>query len=218
MNYGLLKEEKGKPNKSEDKIEFDSKLGIKSGSEKLLYSVLLNFRSQFANGYNYPDTETKISGFMAPAYFNLGLGADFKPSEKVSFFVSPLNSKITIVSDKVLSDAGAFGVDPGKKSRFEMGALVKAQLKTSVVENVNIDTQLSLFSNYLDTPQNIDILWDFVVNMKINNYLSANFIANLIYDDDIKIAVDSNNDGITDAIGPRVQFKQLLGVGFSYNF
>ena len=54
--------------------------------------------------------------------------------------------------------------------------------------------------------------------MKINEFLSANFITQLLYDDDIKIEVDNNDDGVIDEVGPRVQFKTVFGVGLSYRF
>jgi len=218
FNYGLLKKGNNKLAKSEDIIDINSKFDVKTKSDKLFYSAMFNFRSQFANGYNYPDTNTKISGFLAPAYITAGLGIDYKSSEKLSLSALPASSKITIVNDDALSTTGAFGVEPGSKSRAEFGATVKAQFKAPVVENVNIDTQISLFSNYLDTPQNIDIVWDFAVNMKINDFLSANFLSNLIYDDDIKTAADDDGNGNIDSEGPRIQFKQLLGIGLSYNF
>jgi hypothetical protein len=216
FGYGLIKEGKNDVTKSEDKIDINSKLGLKSSYEKLLYTALFNFRTQFANGYNYLNTINRISGFMAPAYLNLSIGIDYKPFNELSFFMSPVSGKVIIVNDKSISQN--YGLKPGSISKGEFGAMLKCQLKTPVVKNVDIDTQISLFSNYFDKPQNIDVLWDLVLNMKINNFLSASFIANLIYDDNIKIKVDKNNDGIIDGEGPRIQFKQLLGIGFNYKF
>jgi hypothetical protein len=216
FGYGLLKEGKKNITKSEDKIDISSKLGLKTGTEKLLYSTLFNFRTQFANGYDYPNVTDRISGFMAPAYLNLAVGIDYKPTKILSFLISPVSGKITLVTDENLAEK--YGLKSGSKSRSEFGATFKSQLKTTIVKNVDIDTQLSLFSNYLDKPQNIDVIWDMIINMKINNFLSASFITNLIYDDNIKIKVDKNNDGIIDGEGPRTQFKQLLGIGFSYKF
>jgi len=57
-----------------------------------------------------------------------------------------------------------------------------------------------------------------LLNMKINDFLSANLITNLIYDDDVHIGKDTNDDGIIDESGPRIQFKQLFGVGLSLKF
>ncbi|MHA7111428.1 DUF3078 domain-containing protein [Sunxiuqinia elliptica] len=217
LGYGLMKEEDSQSVKTDDKIDFSSKIGLK-GKGKIFYSALFNFRTQMADGFKYPDRDNRISTFMAPGYFTLALGADYKPNDKFSLFVSPITGKMTVVTDDVLSDEGAFGVDPGKKSRGEMGAFLKTQFKTTVVENVSLETKLDLFSNYLDTPQNIDIHWDILLNMKINDYLSANLITNLIYDDDVSIAIDKDGDGVIDEKGPRVQFKELFGVGLSFKF
>ena len=217
LGYGILKEGSSKSIKSDDKIDLNSKLGVKS-SGKIFYTVLFNFRSQFANGYLYPDRENPISRFMAPGYFTLALGADYKPNDNFSLFASPLTGKMTVVTDDNLSDAGAFGVDAGKKSRMELGAFAKAQLKVELAKNVSLETKLDLFSNYLDRPENIDIHWDVMVNMKINDYLSTNLVTNLIYDHDIKIPIDNNGDGIVDEKGPRTQFKELFGIGLNLKF
>lgn len=217
LGYGLMKEKDNDAVKTDDKIDFSSKLGFKSKG-KIYYTSLFNFRSQMTNGYKYPDTDNAISRFMAPGYFTLSLGIDYKPNDKFSLFASPLTGKMTFVTDDRLSAAGAFGVDPGDKSRSEIGAFIKTQFKTEVVKNVTLETKLDLFSNYLDTPQNIDVYWDVLVNMKINSFMSANLITNLIYDHDIKIAVDNNGDGVIDAVGPRIQFKELFGIGLNFKF
>jgi hypothetical protein len=54
--------------------------------------------------------------------------------------------------------------------------------------------------------------------MKVNEYLSANFVTNLIYDDDILIPLDRNGDGIIDGKGRRIQLKQMFGAGLSVKF
>ena len=211
--YGLLKEENSEVTKTDDNLELNSKLGVKSSYEHILYSSFVNFSTQFANGYNYPDTDNKISGFFAPAYLTMAAGIDYQPSDKFSLFVTPVSGKFTFVTDEELSNQGAFGVEPGENARAEFGATVKSELKTPVVKNVDMTTTLSLFSNYLDHPENIDVKWDLILNMKINDYLSANFITNLIYDHDILVPLDDS-----DRKGRRVQLKQLLGVGLSYKF
>jgi hypothetical protein len=219
LGYGLLKEGDHSMIKSEDKLELNSKAGYKMGEvSHWFYSALFNLRSQFADGYKYPDTENLISTFFAPAYLSLALGADYKPSDMFSLFLSPLGSKFTIVADDFLSGTGAYGVDPGKKFRAELGGTIKSELKFPVAANVDVVTGILLFSNYIDNPQNIDVNWDFRLNMKINDYLSANFIANMMYDHNVLVSVDRNNDGIFEGKGRRIQMKQLFGAGFSYKF
>jgi hypothetical protein len=217
MGYGMLKEKNNPSVKSDDRFELNSKFGIEQ-TPKLYYSALFNFKTQFAPGYNYPNTTDAISRLLAPAYLTLSLGADYKPNKDWSFFVSPITGKMTIVNDKTLSDQGAFGVDQGKKVRLEVGALVKIAFKKELMKNVSLDTKVDLFSSYVNNPENIDVNWDLLLNMKVNDFLSANLMTNLIYDDDIKIVTEQNSAGVVLKRGPRVQFKELFGLGFNLKF
>ncbi len=211
--YGLMKEGDRGVVKNEDKLELNSKLGFEMNNEHWLYSSFVNFKTQFAPGYKYPNTTDKISDFLAPGYITLATGLDYQPSESLSLFITPLSAKFTIVTDDSLSNAGAFGVEPGEQFRAELGATFKGEYRATVMPNVDLSTSLSLFSNYLNNPENIDINWDLALNMKINDYLSANFSTNLIYDHDVLIPIDDQGN-----TGRRVQLKQVLGVGFSYKF
>jgi len=221
FGYGLMKEQQRTLIKSEDKFEINTKLGYKmTETGKWFFSGLANFRTQFADGFNYSNINqpVRISSLLAPAYLTIATGFDYKPNDRFSMFVSPLSGKFTFVADDALSAIGSFGVDPGKKFRAELGATVKSELKMKVVKNVDAVTNLTLFSNYLKNPQNIDVNWDFRLNMKVNEYLSANFVTNLIYDDDILIPLDRNDDGIIDGKGRRIQLKQMFGAGLSVKF
>lgn len=211
--YGLMKEGGGIVIKNEDKLELNSKLGVKLNSENLLYSSFVNFLTQFAPGYMYPNTTDKISDLFSPAYLTLASGLDYKPTENLSLFITPVSGKFTFVTDDSLSSIGAFGVDPGETFRAELGATFKGEYKATVLPNVDLSTTLSLFSNYLDNPQNVDVNWDVSLNMKINNFMSAVIKTNMIYDHDILIPLDEQGN-----TGRRIQLKQVLGVGFSYRF
>jgi hypothetical protein len=112
-----------------------------------------------------------------------------------------------------LSAAGEFGVKAGKKSRAEFGGSIRFAAKKEVVKNVTAATKLDLFSNYFHNPQNIDVDWTVMLNMKVNEWLSANFLTQLVYDDDIKIL-----DPDTDKKAPMVQFMEMFGVGVSFKF
>ncbi|WP_319502970.1 DUF3078 domain-containing protein [uncultured Draconibacterium sp.] len=212
FRFGFLKEEDDDVRKSDDKIDISSKLGIEAKGN-WFYSGLLNFKSQFAPGYNYPDTETAISKFMAPGYLSLGLGMDYK-TDGFSLMMAPVSGKFTFVTDDDLSNEGAFGVEEGKSMRSELGATVKAQLIKDIMKNVTLDTKVDLFSNYLDQPKNIDVDWTFKIIMKVNDYLSANLITQLIYDNDVKIQGDDENLPPS----PGLQFMESFGVGLTFKF
>jgi len=219
LGYGLIKQGEDPTRKSDDQIDFASKMGIKAG-DKWYYTALLGFRSQFAPGYDRPGDadRTKISNFMAPGYLNISLGMDYKPSDAFSLLLSPVTGKFTFVLDDDLSAAGSFGLDPGQKSRGELGGYVKMAFKKEVLKNVTLDTNIDLFSNYLDHPQYIDVNWNLLLNFKVNEYLSASLLTQLIYDYDIKFGEDTTGDGEFDTFHDRVQFKELFGLGLTYTF
>lgn len=219
LGYGLIVQGDDPVRKSDDKIDLSSKLGYKI-SKAWLYSNMINFKTQFAMGYDRPgETDRiKISNFMAPGYLNLSTGFDWKPVESFSLMLSPVTGKFTFVLDDDLSQEGAFGVDSGQYVRSELGGYLKATFKKEIVKNVRINTKIDLFSNYLNEPQNIDVNWDLLITFKVNEFISASFIANLIYDHDIKFKEDTNGDGTIDKIGPRTQFKEIFGIGLTYSF
>lgn len=231
LAYGLVKIGTSAIRKSEDKIEFTSKFG-QYAFKNWYYSALLNFKSQFDVGYNYPDDSTVVSHFMAPAYALGALGLDYKSKDKsLSFFVSPVTGKITFVNNQRLADAGAFGVQAaeydtagvkikdGKMSRSEFGGYLKMTFKKDIFKNVNFQTKLELFTNYLDHPENVDVNWETILTMKVNKFLSCTVNTQLIYDHDIPVPVERKANGLTiPGTGPRLQFKEVLAVGLAYKF
>lgn len=235
MAYGLLKSGNNKVRKNEDKIDFNSKAGRYAFLKHWYYTGLVSFKSQFDNGYNYPDDSNVISHFLAPAYIIASLGLDYKTKDNsFSFFVSPITSKTTIVNDQRLADQGAFGVEPavhdtvggayvvvtkGKMIRSEFGGYIKVTFKKDIMKNVNLGTKLELFSNYLKDPQNIDLNWEVLVSMKVNKLITASLSTQMIYDHDIPVPVERNINGVkVKGTGPRLQFKEILAVGISYKF
>lgn len=226
LAYGLLRQgDEGILIKTDDRIDFTSKYGQKA-SEKWYYSGLVNFRTQFAPGYaianGVPDENNLISDLLAPAYTLVALGMDYKPNNKFTAFISPATYKLTVVMNGSLSSIGAFGVDPGENLRHEIGGYVRIGYTNEIVENVSLTTRIDLFSNYLNNPQNIDINWEMLISMKINEFMSATITTQLLYDDDIvlqkKDPVSEDGVEIDSGRGPGVQFKEVLGIGFSYKF
>ncbi|MBW6489622.1 MAG: DUF3078 domain-containing protein [Lentimicrobium sp.] len=213
MAYGLIKLGDAGVRKSDDKIDLVSKYGYNIFHKNLFLSANFSFKTQFDDGYKYfpNDSSVLISKFMAPAYIMLGLGLDYKPYPFLSISLLPITGRLTIVNDKLLSDQGAYGVDPGKTIRPEFGAAFKAVLEKDLVTNISLKSKLELFSNYLDQPQNVDINWEALLLMKVNKYITTNIGFQTIYDHDIMI-IDKDNRK-----GPRTQFKQTFGVGFTYS-
>jgi hypothetical protein len=213
--YGLQKQGDNDIKKNEDNLEIISKYG-RQVSEKWFYAVNLNFRTQYSPGYTSAEDSVKISDFFAPAYINLATGFDFKPNDNFTLLLAPVSGKFTIVSDDNLASQGAFGVSPGETVRTEFGATLQLiYSKENIVKNVNLTTNLDLFSNYADNPEKVDVNWQLYLDFKINDFLSASFNTHLIYDYDIKFAEMENGQEV---LKDKVQFKEAFTFGLAYSF
>jgi hypothetical protein len=229
LGYGIVKQGRdAKPTKTDDIIIATTQFGYKIKGDKLFWSTLLDFRTQFYRGVN--EEGERISDFMAPGYLLLASGLDWKPNKVFSITYAPVTGKFTFVTDQDLANEGAFGVDPGVRdqngnlvsqgstSRAELGSFVRVTFKKQdIIKNVNVNSKLELFTNYIDQFGNIDVNWQNMLVMKVNSFLSVNWQSQLIYDDDIKIS-EINDQGEEVNVGPKVQFKSVFGVGVTYKF
>jgi DUF3078 family protein len=223
LGYSLIGD--NDPLKTDDKIELISSYGYRF-HEKLYATVLVTFKSQFAKGYNYKEDSTNyISKFMAPGTIDIGPGIEWKPNDYFSVNFSPVTAKWIIVNDQELANAGSFGLDPAvvdsngtiienaKKVKSMFGAKSLMIFKYEIFENVNFNTKLELFSDYLKDPQNIDINWQVVLTLKVNSWLNVSINTEMIYDDDI-IFYDADGK----ALGPRTQFNENMQIGLVATF
>lgn len=217
LGFGLLKQGKDpKFYKSNDKIIYESKISRKI-FDGMNLSGMIDYRTQFAPGHNYTTDSAGnkisnlISRFMAPGYLVVAPGLEYKKGDIFYVVLSPATTKFTFVLDDSLASIGAFGVTPGHKVRKELGAYLNTGLKTKLAENINVNTRLTLFQDYRKLGH-IDVTWEFMMTFKVNKYISTTISSQLFYDDDIKIKRDNGT------IGPAVQFKEVLNIGFLYTF
>ena len=219
MGFGLIRQGDDPTRKSDDKLDISSKFGYRA-SKNWFYSGLISFKTQFAEGYDNPGEadRNKISNWLAPGYLNISAGMDYKPNDEFSMLIAPVTGKMTFVMDDDLSEAGSFGLDPGETIRGEFGGYIKLTYKKEILKNVLLDTKVDFFSNYFENPQYVDVNWDMLLTFKVNDFISATLVTQLIYDRDIEFGFDSTGDGINDSFEPRVQFKELFGLGFTYHF
>lgn len=230
LRYGLNSQEGQEVRKTDDKIQLTSTFGYRKDTiSNWYYSAKFNFNTQFANGYAYPNTDDEISGPFSPAYIFLGIGSEYKRKDLgLTVYMSPLTNKTTLVLNQTLANKGAFGVDKavyddlgnliksGKNSRTEVGTLITAQLKRQIFKNIMMDQRISLYSDYINKFGNIDVDWQLQLDMTVNEYVKANIGTQLIYDNDIKSTKEVEGEVVT--AGPKIQLKQMLGVGLSYTF
>ena len=244
LSYGIIRNGFGDSIpwvKNDDRIELTSKFGRKT-KYKWDYSIFFNFRTQFEEGFNSPDDieeNNYFSKFFSPAYPLLALGFDYKKDQEISCFLSPATLKSTVILDEFLYAQGVFGVEAGKKIRIEAGGYLNLNYRKSSflnVKDLNLRSNLSLFSNYVEQPENIDVTWETLISYKLKKLFSITFSSYLIYDHDTKIPrfnkdgspihllnslgipyLDENGNKVQKK-GAAVQFKEVLTLGILLSF
>lgn len=231
VRYGISKQDGVELRKTDDALQFNSTFGYRKDTTSNWYhSAKFNFRTQFTDGYSYPNTEVSISQAFAPAYTFLGIGAEYNDKKKtMQLYLSPLTMKNTLVLNQRLANQGAFGVtkavyDPitnelirkGEMSRTELGVLIMTGFKREVFTNITFDNRLSLYSDYINKFGNIDVDWQMQWDFIVNKYVRANINTHVLYDDDIKAKEEVGGEQVT--VGPKIQLKQMLGIGLTYSF
>ncbi|MBN2637579.1 MAG: DUF3078 domain-containing protein [Bacteroidales bacterium] len=222
LGYSLIGN--SNPMKTDDQIQIFSTYKLQ-WKKNWLFSVMASLQTQFANGYNYAvDSTTPISGFLAPITIDLGPGLQYNPNKHFELNLSPATARVVYVNNQRLANEGAFGltpaetdtqgniIKPASKAYFAFGARLFAKIDYDIAKNLNLKSQLSLFSDYLHNPQNIVVDWQNVLGMKVNSWLNVDISTQMLYDDRVLI---KDNNGVA---APRLQFKQLLLVGLSYSF
>ena len=177
------------------------------------------------------------SGLLSPAYTNLALGIDYKPLNWLTVNFAPLTGGFVIVDNPKLRSSysqplkkkyedvatlptlgdGTIDGNVYKAAKFEFGAQLKVDFKVNVNDNFTFSSQVVLFSDYLDNPQNLRVNWDTRIDWKLAKFFSFTIITNMIYDDNVIIVTpEEKAAGLSGK--QRIQFKESLSFGFVYTF
>lgn len=203
-------------------------------TEKWNLTTLLTFKSQFAKGYKYPNDSSLISAFMAPGYFNISMGFNYKPNNKFQLYLSPVAGKLTFVLNQELANKGAYGVrkatidsvgnilGEGENMLSELGLKILTSYKHKIMKNIDLRTTLNLYNNYTDPIKsnrwNIDLDWDTRIIFTINKVFSSIFYLHLKYDHNTNIPTYETIGGekVMVSNSPKLQLKESFGLSFSY--
>ncbi len=213
-NFGMMNSASiGEWRKNIDNLHLASKYG-RTMAGKFYYAVLLDMKTQFADGYDYGSADKKkVSSFMTPAYVTLSVGIDYKPNANFSAYYSPVSGKLTYVNDTVFSVA--YGLKQGLKTRWELGSTFKANVAYQFWDNkVTLKSNVDLFTAYNESFGNVDVNWDLLLGLNLTKHISLNFQSTLKYDDDIRYIDPTTGE----SHGARIQFKEVFGLGLTYKF
>ena len=208
LDYGFLySADKPILQKTKDRIYFESKWGYETPVRHLSYSANFDFKTQFDDNFKYGtpkneeghdpsiqdwlDARTLMSGFLSPAYTNLGIGLLWTPKPWFSLNFSPLTADLVIVRNPALRNTYGMELREGKEDktvgenfrpvRFGLGAQLKVDCKWVINDVFNYTTQL--------------------------------VSTNLIYDENVKVKQIAPDTKVA-----AVQFKEFLEFGFTYTF
>jgi len=254
LEYGLMySADKPILQKTKDRIYLESKWGYETTVKHLAYSASFDFKTQFGRNYGYGtpatskdsegnvieptkqnwlDARTLKSGFLAPAYINLGLGILWTPAPWFSLNFAPVTGGAVIVTIPELryvygmelrdgnTDAAARKAaqtearfDDFRPARFELGAQLKADASWVINEVFSYNTQVALFYNYLQPKYEPRVTWDNKISWKLTKFFGVMLSTNLIYDPFVMVR-DTDKDGKGDTKG--IQFKEYFELGFTY--
>lgn len=213
LALGFVDQEEREIRKSEDLIRLQAGLQYQGDGffRHFKPTVAGNLRTQFATGFSYSENPypeeghprsgkeppVQTSAFFAPATLTQALGLTYNPVEQWSLRLGAA-SKQTIVTEpdfRVL-----YGVDEDKVIRVEGGGQFVSALDQQLSENIRYRSQLSAFFavNQLDNPP--DVIFENVLNLQVNDWLSTDVEFVAMYDEDTVRAI---------------QIKEVISVGVS---
>lgn len=201
LRYGITNIEGEESRKTDDRIATKHRLAYILNDQNTMNAYAeVSFVTQFYNGYDYStDPRTRISTFMAPAYFNQNIGYAYTPHDYLSFEAG-VGLKQTIVNNETLLPA--YGVQTGETLLSEGGFTTGISFNKDILPNVTYTSRFETFTNVKKSLSSTDVAWANELSGRINNYITATFQFELVYDDNVTT---------------ELQTKQVLAVGFLVN-
>ena len=205
--------------------KFESRLAYKILKDsKWNYTASFDFRSQFTDSYDsYKQDEqsgkwdgTLKSSFLSPAYSTMALGMEWTPTDWFNVNIAPLTGGFTICTKEELRKKYGMKLkepelDPLVGSNyhsqlFQFGAQIKVNYRTSINDVFKYETQLVLFTDYLNKPFSYNrVNWDNKITWQLAKYFKIGLSTWMIYDPIVVI------DG-----KQRIQFKEFFSINFTY--
>lgn len=206
LALGVVKQDTLDVRKAEDIIRLASQVSYRGNGlfKKYNPTAALALRTQFAPGFAYDQNPfadgrpppVKVSDIFAPATFTQSLGfsyvADWGFKQRLG-----IASKETVVMLEYLRPL--YGLARSQGVRFQLGIESQTAVDREIFRNVRYKSTLGLFAafNQEELP---DMLWENLVAMKVNSWLSADLEFVALYDRDIR---------------DDVQLKEVFSIGIS---
>ena len=206
LAFGLVKQDTLDFRKADDVIALGSTFRYLGAGFFRTFNPTLSAtaRTQFAEGFNYDRNPlgdgrpppVKVSDFFSPATFTQSAGLTYSPAAWFRQRLA-LASKETVVYIPRLRPL--YGLEADQGMRYEIGLESRTEVDREVFENVRLRSSLGLFASFNQT-ELPDLIWENLVVMKVNAWLSTNFEFVTLYDRDLS---------------RRLQLKEVFALGIS---
>ncbi len=219
VEFGLNTREEEGTRKTTDLFEITSNFGYKV-IEKWYASSQLRFTTQLANGYDYGDKDkgeidVLKSAFLAPGKFFIGVGAKYTKGENFYIYMSPFTENTTLVLNEELANKG--DINKNKQQIYhKIGPWIDMYWRYNFYKDYSIVNKVSLYSDYVHEFGSIDYFdWQLDLSMPLHKYFTVSFGFHTKYEKDVLFDVEGSTTGEK---AKRIQIKQLLGIGFKYEY
>ena len=194
-----------KMNTTDDIFQIYSKFGYQVHKHWYV-SMFADFRTNFFPNFQKNSNHMNTT-FLTPIRYNMGLGIDYKPLKGLSVNISPVTYKLTYAlnTDVERIDVNALGIETGNNMLNEVGSSVRVEWKWRPLREIELETKFYFFTNYKKVETELEIDVDFY----INKYMSAKILLHPRYDGTVESTTDDKS---------RLQFKELISVGFAHTF
>ncbi len=197
-----------KYNVTDDIFRLYSKFGYRIVN-KLYATASAEFNTTLWNVWNENQTTAKTA-FMTPMKFYLSAGLDCRPVKDLSILFAPATYKLVYAhfgdGDSIRNiDVTKYGIKPGGHLLSEFGSLLRVNWKWRPYRELAIDTEFYLYTNY----RSVEIDWEINTEFLITRFLSIRLMLHPRFDSAYIAEGDTK---------PKMQFKELLSIGFSHKF
>jgi len=207
LSLGIVQQDTLAVRKAEDLIRLAGALSyIGDGFFRVFNpTIALGMRTQFASGFNYDEDPfdagrpppVKTSDLFSPATLTQSLGLTYDAGSWFSERLSAAGKETVVLIERLRP---LYDVDPTRNVRYEVGVESVTSANRDVAQNVQLRSTLTLFKAVVQ-PSPVDVIWENLVNMRVNSWLSVGFEYVMLYDTNRSEAI---------------QIKEMLSVGVSF--
>jgi hypothetical protein len=196
-----------KHNITDDLFRLYSKVGYQV-VKKLYISASMEFQTNFWNSWNTNSTTVKTA-FLTPIRYNINVGVDYQPIKNMSIMFAPATYKMVYSlyhegnSEQV--NVTNYGIEKGKQILNEIGSSIRVKWGWKPFREIALDTEFYFYTNY----RRVEIDWQINFDFFITRFLSARLMLHPRFDNTVIYTGDER---------AKLQFKELLSVGFSHKF